>query len=370
MSSAVSICTVEVTRSQSSGHMSRLDVWCAGWSSGGKHKRALCRHLADLGHPVVGDERANHAWVKKKGLHLALLSIELPAQDGGTDTGTRGVYTVRKPEPTKFAHTANRERKFFEQAQNKESKSSEQLEQVPESRLESPALGAGALSLATPSASSPVVAFKSSTLGLSNRVRDLELVMRELRVPEQGSTTVHLWDRDRASDMSALGLGWESKFDRGQLQEQDTSQQPHLLAVGYRRILLGDHGPYFELERSQITLENFAAETPKKLFHYVERYSAAGAKLYEQLRTVGDRPNPPKEGRYWHANNRPVGEGYADYRVGLYYLSCDHVRVTDGSSLSAGAAREILLDHEQLHDLNRDARQRRLREASTRSSGA
>ena len=57
--------------------MSRIDVWCPGWSSGGRHKRAFCRHFARLGYPVVGDERAQHAWVKKKGLHLALISLSL-----------------------------------------------------------------------------------------------------------------------------------------------------------------------------------------------------------------------------------------------------------------------------------------------------
>lgn len=368
MASAVSICTVEVTRSQSSGHMSRVDVWCNGWSSGGKHKRALCRHLAELGHPVVGDERANHAWVKKKGLHLALLSLTLPSLDGGSGT------TVCKPEPTKFGHTAKRELKFFEQAQRQQATLSEPQ---PDPQLQQPsAADGGAPSLSPSSLPAEHAVFKSSSLGLSNRVRDLELVMRSLRVPEEGSSTVQLWERDRAADMAALNLTWEREpnVERKQ-QVAGANEQPKaarerhplLLAVGYRRILLGDHGPYFELERSQVVLENFAAETPKQLVHYVERYSHEGAKLYEQTRTVADRPNPPKEGRYWHANNR--AEGYADYVVGRYYLSCDQVRVTEGPALGpGGTAREILLDHEQLKDLHRDALQRRLLQASTNST--
>ena len=75
------------------------------------------------------------------------------------------------------------------------------------------------------------------------------------------------------------------------------------------------------------------------------------------------RTGPTRLGRYWHANNR--AEGYADYVVGRYYLSCDQVRVTEGPALASGAAREILLDHEQLKDLHRDALQRRLLQAST-----
>jgi len=130
---------------------------------------------------------------------------------------------------------------------------------------------------------------------------------------------------------------------------------------------------------------------------------------YEQLRTVSERPNPPKEGRYWVANDR--AEGYADYKVGLYYLSCDQVQVTTHSSVAevaeeevvdtrtalrtssgrtptarpsskatagyagvakevesaamveigAGRSKQIPLDHEQRKDLARDAQQRRLR---------
>jgi len=366
LSSVVTIRTVDggVTEALSSGHMSRIDVWCGGWSSGGKHKRALCRHLSDLGYPVVGDERANHAWVKKKGLHLALLSIDLMLTlPNGNGNGAH--TTVSKPEPTKFAHTAKRELKFFKQSKRQQESESAAPESaaVHAAQQQQQAAATGPPSAVSSSSSS----FVSSTEGLANRVRDLELVQRELGVAEEGSETLHLWDRDRVQDMSVLSLPGLSTTTA----DAADASPPLLLAVGYRRILLGDHGPYFELERRHLRLEAF--EQPTELEHYIERYSPAHAKLYEQLRDVSDRSNPPKEGRYWVANNRTAAQGgYADYRVGLYYISCDHVRITDGVEGAAAAAaaavmpspwREIELDHEQLKDIDRGAKQRRLRSA-------
>ena len=344
--------------------MSRIDVWCPGWSSGGRHKRAFCRHFARLGYPVVGDERAQHAWVKKKGLHLALISLSLGA--GSTDEaaapqlaltarqletlrgmlvpgrddaaaaflaaaeGGSGAVAVKMAEPSKFAHTAQREARFWEQRQQSQQAAEPEPEPEPELEPEPEQDEPG-----QDEPEQDQAAFVSSTLGLPNRVRDLNLVNTHLRVPEAGSAAVRLWERH---------------------VQRDAADGPQtLLAVGYRRVLLGDHGPYFELERRHLRLEAFAAEPPKELLHYIERYSASGAKLYEQLRTVESRPNPPKEGRYWCANDRP--EGYADYRVGLFYLSCDHVRVDDGEG---SELREMPLDFETESEMGREAARRRL----------
>ena len=54
---------------------------------------------------------------------------------------------------------------------------------------------------------------------------------------------------------------------------------------------------------------------------------------YVQKKTVAERPNPPKEGRWWVANNRSVAQGgYADYRIGLCYLSVDDVALLSRSN--------------------------------------
>jgi hypothetical protein len=62
-------------------------------------------------------------------------------------------------------------------------------------------------------------------------------------------------------------------------------------------LLLGDHGPYFELSLAQVEIDSFAAGEAEKE-HYTEKFSEEGAKLYVQKKTVADRPNPPKEGRW------------------------------------------------------------------------
>ena len=42
-----------------------------------------------------------------------------------------------------------------------------------------------------------------------------------------------------------------------------------------------------------------------------------------QIRTVAEKPNPPRSGNYEVAMNRP--DGYADYRVGAVYVSADAI---------------------------------------------
>lgn len=104
-----------------------------------------------------------------------------------------------------------------------------------------------------------------------------------------------------------------------------------LLAVGYERLLFGDHGPYLEfsdLDDGQLQREAFGQAHPK--LHYDEHFALSTdgrpAKLYRQKRTVTDKPNPPRSGPYWVANQRD-GVGYADYRVGRCYISCDAVSI-------------------------------------------
>lgn len=84
------------------------------------------------------------------------------------------------------------------------------------------------------------------------------------------------------------------------------------VATGYLRVVIGDRGPYLEFEERHLLLSAF--EVPEaeayRLWHrgrenpevfYVEHRSrdAARVMLYEQLK----------------------GVAYADYRVGLYYIS-------------------------------------------------
>ena len=148
----------------------------------------------------------------------------------------------------------------------------------------------------------------STTLGLWNRLRDRSVVQRHLKLAETGDeATVFL----------------------------DAAEAP--VATGYRRMLFGDHGPYVEFEPRHLARASFAAGPAKSSPWYNEFYSAGSkAKLYEQLRTVASQPNPPKDGYYWVANNRP--EGYADYVVGCWYCACDELVVRESAAQAAAAA--------------------------------
>ena len=105
------------------------------------------------------------------------------------------------------------------------------------------------------------------------------------------------------------------------VNELDTSV---IIAVGYRRVLYGDHGPYIEFTRNQIRWESFPVVKPDKPSHayYDERFTLdQHVMAYEQRKTVRDKPNPPPG--VWSANNDRVDTGYADYQPGYVYVSAD-----------------------------------------------
>ena len=138
----------------------------------------------------------------------------------------------------------------------------------------------------------------------SNRKRDKNRVESELFLAEFGSTecNIHFFN---------------------------AANRQQLIAVNYNRIVYGDHGPYIEFERKQIEWSAFP-DTPSKgdsVAYYNEFYSVGGdksVKLYAQKKTVCDQPNPPK-GKYSQNHNR--SEGYADYKVGFFYISPDDLCV-------------------------------------------
>ena len=117
----------------------------------------------------------------------------------------------------------------------------------------------------------------------------------------------------------------------------------------YRRVLLGDHGPYLELEREHVRWENLRL-MPGGAARFYDEYRAIvdgesyddiahssigtggggrGAKLYDQLKTVEGQGNPPRDSAWAVANNRPHEEGYAAYVVGKIYVGAYDVAVRD-----------------------------------------
>lgn len=159
------------------------------------------------------------------------------------------------------------------------------------------------------------------TKGLWNRRRDLRCVRRHLGIGPDGDPDV------------------EVRCARGD----------RVIAVGYRRVLLGDHGPYLELEREHVRWENLRL-MPGGAARFYDEYRAIvdgesyddiahsslgtggggrGAKLYDQLRAVEGQGNPPRDSAWAVANNRPHEEGYAAYVVGKIYVGAYDVAVRD-----------------------------------------
>jgi hypothetical protein len=129
-----------------------------------------------------------------------------------------------------------------------------------------------------------------STVNSPNRERDRARIQKQHNLQEKGSNEFIFYDKNGK-----------------------------ILAIGYERVVYGDHGPYIEFTTEQINWEVFVHHQIKgPASYYHEHYNLdRSVMLYNQFKTVHNIPNPP-EGKYAVNNNRP--EGYADYRIGRLYL--------------------------------------------------
>lgn len=132
-----------------------------------------------------------------------------------------------------------------------------------------------------------------------NRVEDKKLVEKELGLEEEGSSsTVFLLD--------------ELEF-----------------AKGYERIVYGDHGPYIEFSREQITcqlaskygqIKELPPESYKYFYVWMYPVIDPSVKVYWQIKPVTFLKNaPPREDGKKSDFNRI--EGYADYKRGKFYVN-------------------------------------------------
>jgi hypothetical protein len=159
-----------------------------------------------------------------------------------------------------------------------------------------------------------------------NRLRDLWRVQRQLKLSEGGDDTTVFRERIQPN------LSFENR------PHNDT---PVVFAVGYERVVYGDHGAYIEFNSNQLKWKAWPHFFDKKKFnsYFNEYYTKAShsiweAKwrqwapnatkgvlmLYAQSRPVSDRPWAPGAGSDPHAG-RPTG--YADYRPGYFYVATD-----------------------------------------------
>mmetsp|Transcript_50241 Transcript_50241/g.162655 ORF Transcript_50241/g.162655 Transcript_50241/m.162655 type:complete len:417 (-) Transcript_50241:238-1488(-) len=137
----------------------------------------------------------------------------------------------------------------------------------------------------------------SSTADSSNRMRDKRKVEAKLKLPEFGDECTVFCD----------------------------ARDGRRVAVGYLRVVYGDHGAYVECRPEQVIWEGFELRnTTAEYYDLYKSVPPGRAQVYLQKRTVSDRPNPP-QGRDSKQHDRP--QGYADYQPGLVYISVKQVTV-------------------------------------------
>jgi len=147
-----------------------------------------------------------------------------------------------------------------------------------------------------------------SLVDTDNRRRDKEMIERVHGLTEQGLLDLMIYSKT----------------------------QPNLLiATGYFRMLYGDHGPYIEFISKQINWEAFPHRDQRGKNAYFDYWYSndRSVRLYQQLRTVRNKPNPPHLfGALRADHNRP--EGYADYVKGRYYADASNITVKSDTYIS------------------------------------
>lgn len=106
----------------------------------------------------------------------------------------------------------------------------------------------------------------------------------------------------------------------GDIRREFFSLSGTLIAIGYSRIVYGDHGPYVEFEKVNFVVDlipKFNNSCPLDAYYeWMTVKDGSDIKIYRQMRDVKNLPNPPSPG---YRGNRK--EGYADYIPGKYYVS-------------------------------------------------
>jgi len=92
-----------------------------------------------------------------------------------------------------------------------------------------------------------------------------------------------------------------------------------LFAIGYERVVYGDHGPYVEFRKGHIISKlqpKWDADCPDDSYYeLLVSVNDPFIEVYDQKRDVKKLKNPPKGG---FRGNR--SEGYADYKPGMFYV--------------------------------------------------
>ena len=183
--------------------------------------------------------------------------------------------------------------------------------------------------------------------------------------------TSGLWNRRRDLRAVRKHLGLELGLDPADVEVR-CARTDAVLATGYRRVLLGDHGPYLELDPDAVRWENLRRVHAGDARFYDEWRVAVGgdggdavaapenvsspakalhaedtAKLYHPIKPVSGQRNPPRDSAWAVANNRPEHEGYAAYVPNKAYVGAFDARVR-GRAMPTPRAKACFLDDETL----------------------
>eukprot|EP00667_Euglena_gracilis_P007801 EG_transcript_7875 len=288
----LTVTVVDLTPSDAMGPLATLDVACPDPAEGLLHGN-LRRRLLAAGLSVVGtkdaftDDAAKRGLQKQKffctrGLYMALISLEFPHPASGQP------LRLRHDPPDKFGGLLRREAAMYRRRREALAPTGQGDEPPLPASVVTTGAGPDFLPLGRPPNPG-----QTTTADTPNRLRDKQQLEEAWKLPEFG-TEVPVVFRTAAGQT---------------------------LAVGYDRVLYGDHGPYVEFAKPQLRFEawtlNAAKRHPDRF--YDEWFADDGRlTLYDQLRPVTGQRCPPA-GR--HSANNDRLEGYADYVVGKYYLA-------------------------------------------------
>ena len=214
---------------------------------------------------------------------------------------------------------------------------------------------------------------ETTSLDAQSRARAGGDMTEGLALEREGDAllTSGLWNRRRALRAVRRHLGTEFGSDPADVEVR-CARTDAVLATGYRRVLLGDHGPYLELDPEAVRWENLrrvhagdarfydewrvavggggdddAVSTPENAPSRSARADEDTAKLYHQIKPVTGQRNPPRDTAWAVANNRPEAEGYAAYVPGRVYVGAFDARVR-GRAMPTPRANACFLDDETL----------------------
>lgn len=178
-----------------------------------------------------------------------------------------------------------------------------------------------------------------------NRLRDCWRVHRQLNLSEVGDDTTIFRERILPNVSPA---------------HRPANGKPVIFAVGYERIVYGDHGPYIEFSQSQIRWKAWPHYFDKTKYnsYFNEFYTQASHSVWEEKWRMWD-PHPTRGVLMMYAQSRPVSDrpwapgagstdphagrptGYADYRTGYFYVTADALMVSAERQEDRFAAWEV-----------------------------